>query len=256
MESGVPTRPGMQANSGVNFDSLGVDSLAGNVAMNYMSNVASQFDVNSKISSMVHTHGLRMYFAVDHEYVLKKLKLVLLPFLHKESWDRQRDDQEVRLPPSEDVMAPDLYIPTMAFVTYIIAIGVAAAVQGKFDPEILSRTATFGMLLIGVETALLKGAVKYCQGREATWLDLLALASYKYVGVAISTIVNLFLSYVYGAGLIASVLLGLSMAYFMRQSLRPILLRSDHETGGDRQMKKYIVLGLAFAQVVLLVVMS
>lgn len=53
--------------------------------------------------------GLKMYFAVDTQYVLKKLMLLMFPYTHRDWSPRYQSDQPI--PAREDINAPDLYIP-------------------------------------------------------------------------------------------------------------------------------------------------
>lgn len=82
---------------------------------------------------------LKAYFNVTNSYVLQKTLLILFPFRHK-SWHRTlmntavdgKAQQETYSPPRDDINAPDLYVPAMAFVTYMIIIGVHAGVRSQY----------------------------------------------------------------------------------------------------------------------------
>mmetsp|Transcript_1509 Transcript_1509/g.1005 ORF Transcript_1509/g.1005 Transcript_1509/m.1005 type:complete len:118 (+) Transcript_1509:201-554(+) len=71
--------------------------------------------------------ALKDYFDVTNSYVLKKLRAIILPFtIKKDDWKRQYSGCEFQdevLTPRSDLQAPDLYIPTMAFVTFILLTG-------------------------------------------------------------------------------------------------------------------------------------
>ena len=66
---------------------------------------------------------LRYYFSVSNSYVLNKLKIILFPLMHN-NWGRVTEATATGapefVPPRHDVNAPDLYIPVMAFMTYIL----------------------------------------------------------------------------------------------------------------------------------------
>jgi hypothetical protein len=64
---------------------------------------------------------LKYYFAVDTACVVRKLGLLLFPFAH-DRWEVQYQEGEP-VQPRHDANAPDLYIPLMAFVTYICVAG-------------------------------------------------------------------------------------------------------------------------------------
>ncbi|KAL7200872.1 hypothetical protein ACSBR1_032738 [Camellia fascicularis] len=81
------------------------------------------------------------YFQVNDQYVRNKLKVVLFPFLHRGHWTRITEPVGGRLsykPPIYDINAPDLYIPLMAFGTYVVLAGLSLGLQGKFSPEALN----------------------------------------------------------------------------------------------------------------------
>lgn len=108
------------------------------------------------------------YFQVNDQYVRNKLKVVLFPFLHRVNtdlvwfclsflfftptscyafpyfslysfflqghWTRISEPVGGRLnykPPVYDINAPDLYIPFMAFGTYVVLGGFSLGLQGK-----------------------------------------------------------------------------------------------------------------------------
>ncbi|GKE11061.1 YIF1B-like protein, partial [Tanacetum coccineum] len=77
---------------------------------------------------------LQYYFQVNDHYVRNKLKVVLFPFLHRGHWTRTTEPVGGRLsykPPIYDINAPDLYIPLMAFGTYVVLAGFSLGLQGK-----------------------------------------------------------------------------------------------------------------------------
>ena len=87
---------------------------------------------------------LRYYFQVDTNYVLEKLSILAVPYRHKE-WGRTMmltvdEGPPVMQPPKMDVNAPDLYVPLMAFLTYILLVGFVAGASGRFTPEMLGST--------------------------------------------------------------------------------------------------------------------
>ncbi|KAE8076537.1 hypothetical protein FH972_015180 [Carpinus fangiana] len=76
------------------------------------------------------------YFQVNDPYVRNKFKVVLFPFLHRGHWTRITEPVGGRLsykPPIYDINAPDLYIPFMAFGTYVVLAGFSLGIQGKFS---------------------------------------------------------------------------------------------------------------------------
>ena len=80
---------------------------------------------------------IKYYFQVSNSYVFRKILLILFPYRHKD-WNRistKGTGQSQYLPPSHDINAPDLYIPLMSFVTYIL---LWAAFEGLKEISILN----------------------------------------------------------------------------------------------------------------------
>lgn len=100
------------------------------------------------------------------------------------------------LPPREDVNSPDMYIPVMAFVTYILISTLLAGLRGQFHPEVMGSTFGYALAVVLVEIAILKlGTYILSITSESQLLDLVAYSGYKFVGVivtlAVAEIVNL-----------------------------------------------------------------
>jgi len=130
-------------------------------------------------------HMLRYYFNVNNRYVLNKLKIIMCPFIH-DSWAR-KIVQDVNgfnsfLAPSQDVNAPDLYIPAMAFITYILVVALFMGSTFRFTPEVLGLTASTGLFALGFELLLIRLGLFIFGFPAIPLLDLLAYTGYKYVG--------------------------------------------------------------------------
>ena len=83
-----------------------------------------------------------------------QLKILLLPYRHKD-WERgtvtASGGQYAPKPPSEDVNAPDLYLPLTSYVTYILVAGFYSGADGRFTPEVLGMTASSGLVIVCLE---------------------------------------------------------------------------------------------------------
>ena len=117
--------------------------------------------------------SLRAYFDVNNAYVMRKLRILTLPFLHKK-WARQTVAEvlghgaagadaavlgSALASPAWDSNAPDLYIPCMAFVTYVLCMGLVKGVIRDFHPDVLVAVATSTLATQGVEVLLLRAAM-------------------------------------------------------------------------------------------------
>jgi protein transport protein YIF1 len=90
-----------------------------------------------------------------------------------------------------------MYIPIMAFITYILLSTVLAGLKGSFHPELLGSIAVSAMFVVIFEIIVLKIAMYLLNiTNESQLLDLIAYSGYKFVGV----IVTLALSEVLSGG--------------------------------------------------------
>lgn len=83
-----------------------------------------------------------------------------------------------------------MYIPVMAFVTYILLSTLLAGLRGAFHPEVMGLTATAAFAIVVVEILGLKfGTYILSISNESQLLDLVAYSGYKFVGVIITLVV-------------------------------------------------------------------
>nr|CAG4650375.1 EOG090X0ATU [Sida crystallina] len=194
---------------------------------------------------------LKYYFSVDTSYVAKKLALLLFPFTHKD-WSVKFNPEEP-VQPRDEVNAPDLYIPTMAFVTYVLVGGVSLGMQNQFTPEVLGMQASTAMVWAVIEVLAI-WLILYIMNIQTNLavLDILAFTSYKYVGM-IATIVTSFL--VPGAYHLALVYASSALMFFLIRSLKvQVLPESSHEAQFSRGSKRrtYLLLLIAVLQPILM----
>lgn len=129
---------------------------------------------------------------------------MLFPWRHK-PWSRQQrispDGREGFLPPREDLNSPDMYIPVMAFVTYILLSTLLAGLRGAFHPELLGLTATTAFAVVIFEILGLKlGCYLLSISNESQLLDLVAYSGYKFVGIIVTLVVSEILNRGKGTG--------------------------------------------------------
>jgi hypothetical protein len=218
--------------------------------------------VNQNMGSLyswLAANRLKYYFLVDNRYVVKKIKMLLLPFLHKD-WRRQKHPQgpqevtgEWQLP-CHDVNAPDLYVPTMAFITYTLLTGYVMGTFGQFDPEVFSTTAGASLVVLLVELFILKIGLHLTNAASPSWLDLVAYCGYKYVGAVVMGMVGLLLGRI--ALYLMALILGVSSAVFMMKTLKwaSVSAREDNmadypENEGLKRSFNYFLLFTAAFQI-------
>ncbi|KAJ3343756.1 hypothetical protein HDU93_006668 [Gonapodya sp. JEL0774] len=151
---------------------------------------------NQNVQPYLNVSSLKYYFAVSNRYVLNKLRLVVAPWGHG-SWSRQvRRSQQGTVEgyrvPREDVNAPDLYIPAMAFVTYVLLVGVGLGQQDKFHPSQLGSTSTTAFALVALEVLLFRlGVYLLNVNMEGSTWDVVGVSGYKFIGIILTMFIRM-----------------------------------------------------------------
>ncbi|KAI4123768.1 MAG: hypothetical protein LQ338_005117 [Usnochroma carphineum] len=203
--------------------------------------------MEQNINRYVSIPALKHYFNVSTAYVLRKLALVLFPWRHK-PWSREQrpspsasssspypssnnnnNNSYYFLPPRDDLNSPDMYIPVMAFVTYILLSTLLAGLRGQFHPEVMGLTATTAFVVVLLEILALKfGTYILSINNDSTLLDLVAYSGYKFVGVIVTLVVSEIVNRGAGtggwAGWTIFTYTFMANAFFLLRSLKYVLL--------------------------------
>jgi len=84
-----------------------------------------------------------------------------------------------------------MYIPVMAFVTYVLLSALLAGLRGSFHPEVMGSTFMYALFVVISEILILKlGTYLLSITNESQLLDLVAYSGYKFVGVIVTLIVS------------------------------------------------------------------
>ncbi|KAG4108552.1 COPII-coated vesicle component Hrf1 [Neocallimastix lanati (nom. inval.)] len=211
--------------------------------------------VNQNLNRWFNPQSLKKYFDVTNSFVFKKCGLVLFPFRHK-SWARigRRNEQTGKMDfssPREDINSPDLYIPVMSCVTYIILCAITMTTAGEFNPEVLGATSLKVFSLLVGEVLLMK-FICYLMSISAdvAFLDLIAYSGYKFVGVIFVSILNhltskviTYLIYTY---------ISLALGFFMLRSMKYFVLTDQSlSTNTQRRNKIHFLFFIALMEIVI-----
>jgi len=199
---------------------------------------------------------LKYYFNVNNSYVMNKIKLLLCPFFHK-SWKRRImrvGEVDSYAFPREDINAPDLYIPTMAFVTYILLVGFVRGTSLQFTPEVLGMTASTGLATLALELLFVKVGFYLCNCGSVSLLDLIAYCGYKFVGI----VVNILSGIIFGGYFyfFVAIYIGLAMGFFTIRTLRLVLVLESTRVVVDAPInstsKNYFLIIVAIFQMIVI----
>lgn len=204
-----------------------------------------------QIEKYVPISALKYYFAVDTDYVVGKLALLLFPFTHSD-WSIKYE-QDSPLQPRYERNAPDMYIPTMAYLTYVVVAGLALGTQERFTPEQLGILAS-SALAWGIIELLVHTVTLYVMNMDTSLrtLDLLAYCGYKYVGINFALLVSLaFKRFGY---YIVLIYFSISLAFFLVRSLKLRVIPEGHTSysASGNKRRLYFILFVASIQPLLM----
>mmetsp|Transcript_3677 Transcript_3677/g.7689 ORF Transcript_3677/g.7689 Transcript_3677/m.7689 type:complete len:359 (-) Transcript_3677:96-1172(-) len=196
--------------------------------------------------------GLRPYFAVDNSYVKRKMSKVLFPFLYKE-WAREEiepnpDGTMTYALPQQDENAPDLYIPSMSLLTYVLLCALCYGNAGKFDPEVLPDVTSKCLITQILEVIAIRIGF-YLMEAPIPLLDLLSYTGYKYLGLSVNMLSGLtvghFLGYGHRSYYFTYLWTATAISYFILKVMANCIPRRTSAAGPKRQ---FMVLGFAASQ--------
>ncbi|XP_052769242.1 protein YIF1B-A-like [Mya arenaria] len=225
-----------------------------NMAMQYGTSLAGQGKdiVNKNFEKYVSTSKLKYYFAVDTSYVGKKLLTLIFPFTKKE-WSIKYD-QDQPVAPRFDDNAPDLYIPVMAFVTYILVSGLVLGTQERFSPEQLGMQASTALVWLIIElVAVMMSLYIMNMKSELTYMDVLAYNGYKFVGMIFILLGGMLFQ---SSGFYCVLAwFSLTIVFFLVRTLKVKILPHSHGDeyhGGGAKRSLYLVLSISLVQPLLM----
>lgn len=228
-----------------------------------MSHLAREFTQSSISIWPQFVQTVQQYFNVTHGYVLRKILWQLVPLQsikkkkfgdgdlatgHKDWTVRSFHGIEMELE------EPDLYIPTMGFITYIVLCGVVRGIQEQFSSDTLSATMSFAVAALVLETTTTKIALFMTGAVNASTMDLVAVLGYKFFYLSLQLLIGLILGLGGRPGFFHTVLslcLHASCAVALWQALQR-LARTQASVGQDYlpDMHKLIIKAVPLLQLV------
>ncbi len=251
--SAVPTSQAPPA--GPNFSIPGMGGVQMNpvmtdMAMRYGQDMMGkgQEELKKNLEQYVSIGQLKYYFAVDTSYVGRKLgeieyltnlnskcnsvlflaALLLFPFSHSDWSIRYSQDEPVQ--PKYDTNAPDLYIPSMSYLTYVLLVGYVLGLRSAFSPDALAATASSALVWLVLELGCIYLSLTLMNiGTNLCKWDIISFSTYKYVGMIVlvamglvarsMTVYYVALAYVSGARELKRFQLSVFLLYYIFRSL-------------------------------------
>nr|SVE73736.1 EOG090X0ATU [Daphnia atkinsoni] len=262
-QQGIPFMPMGGGNEQNNFSmptQFLQNPVMANMAMQYGQSLVGQGKeaLDRELNKYVSTSRIKYYFSVDTAYVGKKLALLVFPFTHRDWSVKYNPDEPVQ--PRYEVNAPDLYIPVMAFFTYLLIGGVSLGIQERFSPEVLGIQASTALIwaLLEVFVIWVTLYVMNIQTKLSSF-DILAFSSYKYVGMVIAVIASFIMP---SAFILTLAYVSAAITFFLVRSLKVQILPessrdayAEHNAsfGGEGSKRRtYLLLFMGFLQPVMM----
>lgn len=208
------------------------------MAVKYGSSLAGQGKdyVAQNVDRWFSISKLKFYFAVDTTYVFKKLILILFPFINKD-WSMKYSQSEA-VPPKLDVNAPDLYIPIMSYVTYLLIVGICLGMQKKFTPELLGIQASSALGWFVIEVVLIFIMMQILSIKSALkTFDIMSFCGYKYFGMIFCLVGSL--TFASTGYTIVLCYMCLAITYFMVRNLKLMILTTSEVDGQNGEGGSY-----------------
>ncbi|EGG23207.1 hypothetical protein DFA_05339 [Cavenderia fasciculata] len=216
--------------------------------------------VDSNIGKYFSFSSLKSYFNVNTSYVFNKIKLIIFPFPQK-TWKRRIyrvGDVDSYLPPRDDINAPDLYIPLMAFVTYYLLYGFQLGMGREFSPDKLGTAISKGIVGWLIEIGIFRLGSFFSNSYSIPIYDMIAYSGYKYVLMVI-TIISSILTGGY-ISFFVKIYLVACLGVFILKTLRVVMVSDNsanshhdmHQQHEGSAMRNYFVFGVAMLQCVIL----
>eukprot|EP00095_Tigriopus_kingsejongensis_P005865 maker-scaffold38_size502422-snap-gene-1.18 protein:Tk05865 transcript:maker-scaffold38_size502422-snap-gene-1.18-mRNA-1 annotation:"protein yif1b-b-like" len=234
--------------SGMPFQTMMGDPMVTNMAMQYGQEFMGKQgeEIKKNLDKYVSLGQLKYYFAVDTTYVGKKLGLLLFPFTHSDWSIKYNQDEPVQ--PKFDINAPDLYIPSMAYITYVLLVGYVLGLRNAFSPDLLATTSSSALVWLVLEMGMIYLSLTLMNivTNMCKW-DILSFSTYKYVAMIFIILIGLVLQST-TAYYVALVYSSGALAIFLVRALK---LRIEPEVHGMQthgKRKLYMILFYAGLQ--------
>lgn len=141
------------------------------------------------------------------------------------------------------MVAPDLYIPLMSFISYVLLYGLSTGLTTYFSPEILINAVWRCMVVQSCEVGVIMISLHLINS-TLPFLDVYAYTGYKYVGLCVGAISKMFGSFL--STLVIFYTSGM-LAYFIFRTM--VCLVPPTQTPSLIPVERhYVLLGIALIQ--------
>ncbi|CAD8063740.1 unnamed protein product [Paramecium sonneborni] len=133
----------------------------------------------------------RFYFDVDNMYVVKKSIMTIAPYLYRGNWTLNSEFQAIS--PTENVHAPDLYLPLMSLITFVLLRCLSLGIYDKssFNPGYIVESFWKCFVISLLELIIIKIVFCFMDGIRVNTVDLISHLNYRYCSLCALMIFNI-----------------------------------------------------------------
>ncbi|EAR96999.1 Hrf1 family protein (macronuclear) [Tetrahymena thermophila SB210] len=140
---------------------------------------------------------VRSFFDIDNMYILRKMKLILFPFLQRGEWEVKVNEyasssqEQNFISPKDNPHSPDLYLPLMGLITFVLVSCLSVGIGDNFQPEIIQRNTSYCLFITFIEIYLYKFLFFLVGIKNIGILNMLSHLSYRFLSLTCILICNL-----------------------------------------------------------------
>jgi len=233
-------------------NSLMANPMVKDMAMQYGAQFTQQGQeqIQKHLDKYISIGQLKYYFAVDTSYVARKLAILLFPFARNDWTIKYNQEEPVQ--PKYDVNAPDLYIPSMAYMTYILIVGYILGLRDAFSPDLLATTASSTLVWLVLELVVIYLTLTVMSiNTTLTKWDIVSFSAYKYVAMIVVLLTGLLLQskLVY---YVALIYVSAALGFFLLRTLKLGIEPEVHGMQNHGKRKLYVIFFYAGLQPLLI----
>lgn len=212
--------------------------------------------------------SLQSQFNVGHQFVLRKLLILLCPFVKPKDGapppsnygyggnaspggpNNQMSGTMGQEGLKEDIEEADLYLPCMAQITYCLVYGIQRGMINDFKADVLGATFSFALVLFMLEVGLAKMGF-YIAGSMTPFLEIVGNCGYKFVHVVLMVLIRILLggSKVYYLFFLYFAACAAFTVWRFMGRVHPLDAQRYQYGSPSGDLRKHIILGLAIAQI-------
>lgn len=208
------------------------------------------FSENKNIlSKYIFSQTLKNYYNIDQNFLLKKLKFVMLPFLNQKKTNIFETS-----PKKNSITKPELYIPTMALISFVLIVCLNLILKGENlnTNEIFEKVCNC-LIMTFLEACICKLCFRIVFNISVPLLDLVSYCSYKYVGLVFYVCMSLVFGDVFWVTFFLRLFIAVSFCSFTYQTFLFVFETHSRDEGRlnvEEKFKKMLIVVFSLAELV------